>query len=181
MPSCGTAHARLLPGSADARLTAVNVIKAATELGCKIGWGLRMSNSRIFWLGISVAFAFVAQQVAHSGEAKPASPAVVAKGRALYQDHCAVCHGLDGQGQGPLTAAMKIIPADLTRISNKHGGTFPKAKIADVIRNGGNVLGHGSSAMLPWGVYFSERRKPEVGKARIKALVAYIKSLQGTP
>ena len=35
--------------------------------------------------------------------------------------------------------------------------------------------------MLPWGLYFSERHKPEVGKARIRALVAYIKSLQAKP
>ena len=118
-----------------------------------------------------------AQQPAHS----EASTGNVAKGRQLYQDHCAVCHGLDGHGQGPLAAAMKITPADLTRISAAHGGEFPDAKIADVIRNGGNVLGHGTGAMLPWGIYFSERHKPEVGKARIKALVAYIKSLQGTP
>jgi mono/diheme cytochrome c family protein len=102
-------------------------------------------------------------------------------GSKLYVDHCAICHGLDGHGQGPLTQAMKVTPADLTRIAAEHGGEFPDAKIADVIRNGGNVLGHGTGAMLPWGVYFSERRKPEVGKARIKALVAYIKSIQAKP
>jgi hypothetical protein len=47
-----------------------------------------------------------------------------------------------------------------------------------VIRNGGAVLGHGSTAMLPWGLYFSERRNPAVAKARIKALTEYIKSIQ---
>lgn len=99
-------------------------------------------------------------------------------GKDLYLRHCAVCHGLDGSGNGPLTAAMKIAPADLTRIAARHDGTFPSAKVADVIRNGGGVLGHGSTAMLPWGRYFSERRKPEVGRARIEALVRYIESIQ---
>jgi hypothetical protein len=32
--------------------------------------------------------------------------------------------------------------------------------------------------MLAWGRYFSERHNPAVGKARIKALVDYIESLQ---
>ena len=108
----------------------------------------------------------------------PETPSQSPNGRDLFVGHCALCHGLDGRGQGPLAEAMKIVPADLTQIAAKHEGTFPDAKVADVIRNGGAVLGHGSRAMLPWGLYFSERHKPAVGKARIKALVAYLKSLQ---
>jgi mono/diheme cytochrome c family protein len=99
-------------------------------------------------------------------------------GRDLFVGHCAICHGLDGTGQGPLAQAMKIVPADLTQIAAKHTGDFPDAKVRDVIRNGGAVLGHGSTAMLPWGLYFSERRNPAVAKARIKALTEYIKSIQ---
>ncbi len=117
-----------------------------------------------------------------SGQEPPAetTPATAddPSGRDLFIGHCAICHGLDGRGQGPLAEAMKIVPADLTQIAAKHEGTFPDAKVSDVIRNGGAVLGHGSRAMLPWGLYFSERHKPAVGKARIKALVAYLKSLQ---
>jgi len=92
--------------------------------------------------------------------------------------HCALCHGLDGRGHGPLAEAMKIVPADLTRIAARHKGQFPSAKVADVIRNGGGVLGHGSSAMLAWGLYFSEKHRPEVGRARIRRLVHYLESLQ---
>ena len=110
--------------------------------------------------------------------ASPETPSQSPNGRDLFIGHCAICHGLDGRGQGPLAEALKIIPADLTQIAVKHEGTFPDAKVADVIRNGGAVLGHGSTAMLPWGLYFSERHKPAVGKARIKALVEYLKSLQ---
>ena len=92
--------------------------------------------------------------------------------------HCALCHGLDGSGNGPLAAALQIAPSDLTRIAVEHNDVFPAEKIADVIRNGGGVLGHGSTAMLAWGIYFAEKRKPEVAKARIKALVDYIQSIQ---
>lgn len=135
--------------------------------------------------GLLLAVA-VASGGAHSAWGQDALPnppydGGVANGADLYQQHCAICHGLDGRGQGPLAAAMKVVPADLTRIAAEHGGEFPDAKIADVIRNGGAVLGHGSRAMLPWGLYFSERHKPDVGRTRIKELVAYIKSLQAKP
>ena len=99
-------------------------------------------------------------------------------GKDIYQRHCAVCHGLQGYGNGPLADAMKIAPSDLTGIAAKHGGEFPAAKVSDVIRNGGGVLGHGSPAMPAWGLYFSEKRQPEVVRQRVNALVDYIASLQ---
>ena len=36
---------------------------------------------------------------------------------------------------------MKLVPADLTQIAAKHEGAFPDAKVSDVIRSGGAVLG----------------------------------------
>jgi mono/diheme cytochrome c family protein len=99
-------------------------------------------------------------------------------GQDLYFRLCALCHGLEGYGNGPLADAMKVGPTDLTRLAAQHGGEFPSAKIADVVRNGGGVLGHGSPAMPAWGLYFAEKRKPEVARGRIKALVDYIESIQ---
>lgn len=106
------------------------------------------------------------------------SAATVATGKDEYLRHCAICHGLDGTGNGPLADSMKIVPADLTGLSKRNQGAFPKVRVGDVIRNGGAVLGHGSTAMLPWGIYFSERGNPAVAKARIKALIEYIETLQ---
>jgi mono/diheme cytochrome c family protein len=99
-------------------------------------------------------------------------------GKQIFDSHCALCHGLGGTGDGPLSVSLKTVPADLTQIAINHQGKYPAAKVADVIRNGGGVLGHGSTDMLAWGKFFGERHKPEVGRARIKALVAYIESLQ---
>jgi mono/diheme cytochrome c family protein len=113
---------------------------------------------------------------AQSDDAEPTKAAE--SGKDAYLRHCALCHGVDASGSGPLAAAMQIAPSDLTRIAVEHGGTFPSAKVADVIRNGGGVLGHGSTAMLAWGNYFAERGQPEVARGRIKALVAYIESIQ---
>jgi mono/diheme cytochrome c family protein len=111
-------------------------------------------------------------------QSKDEAATQVDSGKDEYLRHCAVCHGLEGLGNGPLADAMKISPANLTLLAARHQGTYPAARIADVIRNGGGVLGHGSTAMLPWGIFFSERGKPEVAKARIKALVEYIETIQ---
>ena len=139
------------------------------------------SLSLCVFAGIAVAFAVYTAASGEERQQTAAAPVMaddIPSGSDLYTSHCAICHGLDGRGQGALAQALKLVPADLTQIAAKHEGTFPDAKVSDVIRNGGAVLGHGSTAMLPWGLYFSERRKPAVGKARIKALVAYLKSLQ---
>jgi putative copper resistance protein D len=38
----------------------------------------------------------------------------IAHGRQLYSTYCAVCHGLEGYGDGPAAAALRPAPADLT-------------------------------------------------------------------
>ncbi len=43
-----------------------------------------------------------------------ADPATLAKGKGLYNDICATCHGLDGKGDGVLAANLKTKPRDFT-------------------------------------------------------------------
>jgi mono/diheme cytochrome c family protein len=94
---------------------------------------------------------WIAQTVLVStfGLASASLAEVQADGQEEFQRHCALCHGLDGKGVGPLADAMKLVPTDLTRLAARSGGEFQANRVADVIRNGGGVLGHGSSAMLP--------------------------------
>jgi putative copper resistance protein D len=44
----------------------------------------------------------------------PYSALSIAHGLQLYGDHCAVCHGPEGYGDGPAAAALRPRPADLT-------------------------------------------------------------------
>ena len=44
----------------------------------------------------------------------PVGPASIADGQALYQDHCVLCHGASGKGDGPGGLALNPPPADLT-------------------------------------------------------------------
>lgn len=38
----------------------------------------------------------------------PAAPEVIARGRYVYQNHCVVCHGATGQGNGPVVGPGKF-------------------------------------------------------------------------
>ena len=53
----------------------------------------------------------------------------LAWGKQLYEARCASCHGATGKGNGPVAASLKHPPADLTLISKKHDGTFPRAQV----------------------------------------------------
>ncbi len=41
-------------------------------------------------------------------------------GALAYQQNCAACHGAEGRGDGPATAALETAPADLFRMAPMH-------------------------------------------------------------
>jgi mono/diheme cytochrome c family protein len=42
----------------------------------------------------------------------PATPQALAAGRDIYENRCASCHGIDGDGRGPKAAELSVAPAD---------------------------------------------------------------------
>src|SRR5678816_4422043 len=55
------------------------------------------------------------------------------QGANLYKAYCAVCHGANAKGDGPMAKWLKTAPSDLTRISTKNGGMFPLAEVRRII------------------------------------------------
>jgi mono/diheme cytochrome c family protein len=108
-----------------------------------------------------------------------APPAAALSGSDLFYNNCASCHGIDGKGTGPLGLVLTIRPADLTLIAKNTGGTFPAAKIYQLI-DGRNpaVRGHGGPNMPVWGEVFAAKGNAGSVKDRINALVKYIETLQ---
>lgn len=53
--------------------------------------------------------------------------------KAIYDAHCAVCHGPTGKGDGPAAAGLDPHPADLTTIARRNGGVFDYARVMSVI------------------------------------------------
>ena len=97
----------------------------------------------------------------------------------MYRTYCAVCHGLDGKGNGPAVSALRRGPPDLTLLSKRNGGEFPMFRVANIIQADAAIPVHGSRDMPMWGDAFRALKRDElVVKLRVHNLVQYISSLQ---
>jgi mono/diheme cytochrome c family protein len=101
-------------------------------------------------------------------------------GPALYTAYCAVCHGTDARGGGPMATSLKVPPSDLTRIAARNGGVFPQAIVEKIISGEEQVPGgHGTRAMPVWGPIFSQVAwDQDLGRLRLHNLATYIERLQ---
>ena len=62
----------------------------------------------------------------------PATAASIARGAAIYQQNCAMCHGADARGDGPLAASLNPPPSNLI----VHVPQHPDADLESWIANG---------------------------------------------
>lgn len=116
----------------------------------------------------------------------PASRAEQQIGEDEYMKHCAVCHGADGKGGGPLAKSMTIDVPDLTKIGERRGGRFPMKEIYRIIDGRKMLRGHGTADMPVWGNRYSFETYEETGpfgmeeivRGRILSLVFYLHSIQ---
>lgn len=104
-------------------------------------------------------------------------------GQALYLRHCASCHGVSGNGDGPVAASLQTRPADLTTIARRSGGRFDEVRVMRVIDGRRVVAGHGTREMPVWGAVFAEelkgqRRPGYTVLLHGRALTDYVRSIQ---
>ena len=121
------------------------------------------------WAGISLGLGqpIYAQQV-------DANPALFAEGVDLYADHCSICHGDEGDGNGPLADSFSPPPRDLVNGSFKFRSTglgeMPtEADLRKTIQNG--IAGPNGRSM-PSFYYLSDRE--------IRALAEVIRVIAGS-
>lgn len=111
------------------------------------------------------------------------------EGEREYMNNCAVCHGIVGKGNGPFAEQLTKLPADLTLLSKKNGGSFPETAIYQLI-DGRNVSisdegrkvepFHGPQDMPIWGDVFRFIEGDEGAvDDRISNLLEYLESIQG--
>lgn len=100
-------------------------------------------------------------------------------GAELYAQHCAACHGADLKGSGPFPPPYRI-PPDLSTLTRRHGGKFPEAYVAKVLRSGVTLPAHGPAEMPVWGTEFAASHALDKAhvELRIKNLTTYIRSSQ---
>jgi len=108
----------------------------------------------------------------------------VARGRLLYVHHCASCHGVKGDGRGPVAPELKTAPTDLRFLSLRYGNPLPEDRIASFIDGRADIVAHGPREMPIWGEEvwkYPEGQGPrEQVTSRIADLVAYLQSIQET-
>lgn len=109
-------------------------------------------------------------------------------GSALYQTHCANCHGADADGQGPLGPALLLQPINLTQLTANNGGEFPLERVLKRIDGTDPLVSHGSP-MPVYGPFFEgvantamklPSGQPVLVPEPMADLVAYLMSLQAT-
>lgn len=104
-------------------------------------------------------------------------------GRADFMRLCSSCHGASARGDGPVASSLKKRPADLTRITARHGGSFPDSEVTAYIDGRRDVAAHGSREMPVWGLVLAQpihehASGEEVLRGRLLVLVEYLRSIQ---
>jgi mono/diheme cytochrome c family protein len=117
------------------------------------------------------------------GKAKPeresSTMTAVVAGQETFRSYCASCHGVDGKGNGPAAPSLKKPPTDLTLLSKKNGGKFPRTIVSSVIRGDDFITDHGTRDMPIWGSAFRTVNRDEMMvELKIQNLTTYIESIQ---
>ena len=108
-------------------------------------------------------------------------------GRSDFLTYCAACHGVAGKGDGTVAEFLTITATDLTQLSKKNAGVFPRERAFNVIDGRTEVKVHGPRDMPVWGDWFKfEATSSSTGKGaqekivrkRINALVGYLETIQ---
>lgn len=131
-------------------------------------------------IGLIVGVGFVAvTRTTAAGQS--AAVRNVMEGEELFRTFCASCHGADARGQGPAALALKRPPADLTTISRRNKGVFPRERLVRYVADGdASTPAHGSKDMPVWGPNLTALApgsfKPV--NERIANIVSYLESIQ---
>jgi mono/diheme cytochrome c family protein len=105
-----------------------------------------------------------------------------AKGRQIYLHYCASCHGMAGEGNGPLAPILTTPPANLRLLYQRYGNPLPEDQIAKFIDGRAAIKAHGPRDMPVWGERFTaDTGDKEQAKKMIDQLVAYLQSIQNGP
>ena len=75
-------------------------------------------------------------------------------GKSSFAASCAICHGVNGKGDGEVAELFRTPPTDLTKLAEGAGGRFPFVEVYYTLARGMDQPGHGDAEMPVWGNYF---------------------------
>ncbi|HET9803718.1 MAG TPA: cytochrome c [Candidatus Acidoferrum sp.] len=99
-------------------------------------------------------------------------------GAQMYKDYCAVCHGIDGKGDGPAVEYLKTPPPSLRTLAKRNDGKYPGTKVTAVLQFGSGNHAHGTLDMPLWGPAFRATGGHGIATLRINNLTKHIETLQ---
>jgi len=105
-------------------------------------------------------------------------------GARLYFNHCAACHGDDGEGGGPVASSMSVTVPNLRSLAQRSGGGFPRDAVQAYVDGRNIKAAHGARQMPIWGdVFLGADRSADdrTVRRRITAIVDFISMLQYPP
>ena len=119
-------------------------------------------------------------------QANSQTPIPADPGRGDFMNYCAACHGVSGVGDGTVAEFLTLSAANLTQMSVKNGGIFPRQRAIEVIDGRAQVSVHGERDMPVWGNWFkfeagsdgADAKTEKIVRERITALVDYLETLQ---
>ena len=100
-------------------------------------------------------------------------------GAQMYKNYCAVCHGMEGKGDGRAVEFLKAPPPDLRTLAQRNNGKYPADHVVMTMRLGTGSHPHGTIDMPLWGPLLQTLDvNQSLGELRIHNLTAFIRSLQ---
>jgi mono/diheme cytochrome c family protein len=121
------------------------------------------------------------------GQEQEESQGAGGSGEHAFQLYCSNCHGDGGRGDGPMALDLSVPPADLTKLSARNGGVFPRERLQGIIDGREIVKNHGDREMPVWGKWFKMEAEEDLGGAegdegtvqrRITDLINFLETLQ---
>jgi mono/diheme cytochrome c family protein len=146
-----------------------------------------MTSNRVRFVRAMVSCAIVlvaylgqanAQQTGTQVKSGTFQPLVSVEGKDNFLAYCAVCHGVNGKGDGVAVPALKAPVPDLTTMT-KRAGKFDRVATERFIAGLDKVpAAHGSADMPMWGPVFKSQGAREVASLRLQNLVKYLAAIQ---
>ena len=120
-----------------------------------------------------------ASQIAAPVQGQDHSAVIPLDGARIFRNYCASCHGVSGNGDGPVAPALKTKVPQLTTLAKRNGGTFPYKRVRSAIAGDKVPISHGSREMPVWGPIFHRiEYDQDLGYVRLKNVTEYLNTIQ---